>query len=139
MLLSEEMELKVEGINSGKDYNTRVFNLIKKLETDGELENFIRIVVNQKPNSPYLKEIKSEFKKIIEEDEVEYPPQVSSQGSYLEHRRKLARPVFDVGTSGEIRIIGNCGYLADPIAWQPFGLASAIYWLSTGKVDVRLQ
>ena len=96
MLLLEEMELKVEGTNSGEDYNARVFNLIIKLETDGELENFIRIVVNQNPNSPYLKEIKYEFKKIIEEDEVEYPPQVSSQGSYLEHRRKLARPVFDV-------------------------------------------
>ena len=34
---------------------------------------------------------------------------------------------------------GNCGSLADPTAWQPFGLASAIYWLSTGKVDARLQ
>jgi GTPase SAR1 family protein len=34
---------------------------------------------------------------------------------------------------------GNCGYLADPTVWQPFGLASAIYWLSTGKVDARLQ
>jgi len=109
ILLLEEMELNIEGINRGEDYDTRVFNLIRKLEIDGELKNFIRIIVNQKPNSLYLKEIKSEFKKIIEEDEVEYPPQVSIQRNYLDHRRKLARPVFDVGTSGEIRIIGPKG------------------------------
>jgi len=34
---------------------------------------------------------------------------------------------------------GNCGYLADPVVWQPFGLAAPIYWLSTGKIDSRLQ
>jgi hypothetical protein len=34
---------------------------------------------------------------------------------------------------------GNCGYLADPAVWQPFGLTSAIYWLSTGKIDSRLH
>ena len=33
---------------------------------------------------------------------------------------------------------GVNGSIADPIAWQPFGLASAIYWLSTGKIDARL-
>lgn len=34
---------------------------------------------------------------------------------------------------------GNCGCLLDPLNWQPFGLASAVYWLSTGKIDSRLQ
>ncbi len=77
ILLPEEMELKVEQINVGEDYNTRVANLITKLEADGKLKNFIQIIINQKPNSPYLNEVKSEFQKIIEEEE-----KVKPQGRY---------------------------------------------------------
>ena len=45
------------------------------------------------------------------------------------------RYVPDDGSSAEFN-----AYLRDPSAWQPFGLISPIYWLSTGRLlrDERL-
>ncbi|MBD2451496.1 hypothetical protein H6G76_31150 [Nostoc sp. FACHB-152] len=34
---------------------------------------------------------------------------------------------------------GTYGVIANPSAWRPFGLVAPIYWLSTGKDDIRLR
>ncbi|MBD2345667.1 hypothetical protein [Anabaena subtropica] len=34
---------------------------------------------------------------------------------------------------------GTYGVIANPSVWRPFGLVAPIYWLSTGKDDMRLR
>jgi hypothetical protein len=65
ILLSERMDLRYSAIARGEDYTSRVAFLVEKLEADGEVEQFIRVVVEKKPNSPFLKEIKTEFENIL--------------------------------------------------------------------------
>ena len=61
ILLSERMDLRYSAIARGDDYTSRVAFLVEKLEADGEVEQFIRVVAEKKPNSPYLTQVKSEF------------------------------------------------------------------------------
>jgi hypothetical protein len=68
VVLAEGPELDLERIDRGEDYDTRVANLIKKLEADGKLKEFIQLVVTKKPNSPFLEKIKSEFQEILKEE-----------------------------------------------------------------------
>ena len=62
ILLSERMDLRYSAIARGDNYTSRVAFLVEKLETDGEVEQLIRVVVEEKPNSPYLTEVKTEFR-----------------------------------------------------------------------------
>ena len=55
ILLSEKMAQSYEAIARGGDYRTRAFNLIEMLESNGGLEEFITVIKNDKPNSPYFK------------------------------------------------------------------------------------
>jgi formylglycine-generating enzyme required for sulfatase activity/energy-coupling factor transporter ATP-binding protein EcfA2 len=68
ILLLEKMNLNLEEFNRGEIYNTKISNLIIQLEVDGKLKNFIRIIVKEKSNSPFLDKVKSEFKTAIEDD-----------------------------------------------------------------------
>jgi len=61
ILLSEKMDLRYGAIARGEDYISRVPFLVQKLEADGKVEQLIRVVVEKKPNSPFLEEIKTEF------------------------------------------------------------------------------
>ena len=63
--LSEKMDVQLSVIARGENYNTKVFSLIKDFEGEGKMEEFIRVIVKQKPNSPYLAEIKKEFADIV--------------------------------------------------------------------------
>jgi tetratricopeptide (TPR) repeat protein len=65
ILLSEKMDLRYGAIARGEDYTSRVAFLVEKLEADGEVEQFIRVVVEKKPNSPYLTQVKTEFENIL--------------------------------------------------------------------------
>jgi hypothetical protein len=65
IILLERMNLNLEEFNKGETYNTKVFNLITKLEADGNLEDFIKLIVRDKPKSPHLEEIKSELKRFL--------------------------------------------------------------------------
>ena len=65
ILLSERMNLNLEEFNRAETYNTKVFNLINKLEADGNLEDFIKLIVRDKPKSPHLEEVKSELKRFL--------------------------------------------------------------------------
>jgi hypothetical protein len=61
ILLLEKMDLRYRAIARGEDYTSRVAFLAEKLEADGKVEQLIRVVVEKKPNSPFLEEIKTEF------------------------------------------------------------------------------
>ena len=61
ILLAEQMEVQVSAIARGDAYKNKVFALIQDFEADGRIEEFIRVVVNDKPNSPYLEAIKKEL------------------------------------------------------------------------------
>ena len=61
ILLLEKMDLRYNAIARGEDYISRVAFLVEKLEADGAVEQLIRVVVEKKPNSPFLAEIKTEF------------------------------------------------------------------------------
>jgi hypothetical protein len=58
ILLSEKMDLKYSTIASGDDYTSKVANLIEKLEADGKAARFIEVIVEKKPNSPFLEDVK---------------------------------------------------------------------------------
>jgi hypothetical protein len=68
ILLAVRMEVQVSAIARGDAYKNKVFNLIQDFETDGRIEEFIRVIVADKPNSPYLAAIKKEFADILGKD-----------------------------------------------------------------------
>ena len=65
ILLSERMDLRYSAMAKGEDYISRVAFLVEKLEVDGAVEQLIRVVVERKPYSPYLKPVKTEFSYIF--------------------------------------------------------------------------
>ena len=72
IFLLTEMEFPYEQRNKGGDYEARVFNLIIDLQAEGTLEDFIKLIIEDKPRSPFLDKVKSEFKIGIEEDNFEH-------------------------------------------------------------------
>ena len=65
VLLSEKMDLKWSAIARGQDYTSKIANLVKQLEADGRVEQLIKVIVEEKPNSPYLKQFKTGFGDIL--------------------------------------------------------------------------
>jgi len=65
ILLAVRMEVQVSAIARGDAYKNKVFALIQDFEAEGRIEEFIRVVVKDKPRSPYLEAIKREFKEIF--------------------------------------------------------------------------
>jgi len=70
-LLCDKMDLRYSAIARGSTYTYRVVNLVKQLEIDGEVEQLIKVIVEQKPNSPYLKQVKTGFSDILTPGAVE--------------------------------------------------------------------
>jgi hypothetical protein len=68
ILLAEQMEVQVSAIARGDAYKNKVFALIQDFEAEGRIGEFIRVIVNDKPNSPYLAAIKKEFADILGKD-----------------------------------------------------------------------
>jgi hypothetical protein len=68
ILLAVRMEVQVSAIARGDTYQNKVFALIQDFEAEGRIEEFIRVIVNDKPNSPYLAAIKKEFADILGKD-----------------------------------------------------------------------
>jgi hypothetical protein len=62
------MSVSVEAIARGETNETRVFNLIEKFQSEGRIGEFIRVVVENRPNSPYFAELKNEFATILGKD-----------------------------------------------------------------------
>jgi hypothetical protein len=58
VLLTEKMELSYEAIARGATYTDRVAFLIKHLENEGKIGQFIQVIVEKKSNSPYLERVK---------------------------------------------------------------------------------
>jgi hypothetical protein len=67
ILLAVRMEVQVSESTRGDAYKNKVFALIQDFEAEGRIEEFIWVVVNDKPNSPYLEAIKKEFAGILGE------------------------------------------------------------------------
>jgi hypothetical protein len=67
ILLAVRMEVQVSEIARGDAYKNKVFALIQDFEAEGRIEEFIWVVVNDKPNSPYLEAIKKQFAGILGE------------------------------------------------------------------------
>jgi hypothetical protein len=68
ILLSLRMEVQVSAIARGDAYNAKVFALIQDFEADGRIGEFIRVVVEKRPNSPFFAELKNEFATILGKD-----------------------------------------------------------------------
>jgi len=59
MLLYERMEIQLSHISSPtQDYLSTIFNLISRLESEGRLRELISAILEEKPDSPYLHDIK---------------------------------------------------------------------------------
>jgi hypothetical protein len=82
IILLERMNLNLEEFNRGETYNTKTFNLIIKLEADGTLKDFIRLIIKDKPKSSVLEKVISEFKELIKDDR--------PTSSYVEPRGRYA-------------------------------------------------
>lgn len=57
ILLSDKMNLNLDAIAIGDNYEAVVFYLIRQLEADGSLKEFIEVVSTDKPNSPWVQEM----------------------------------------------------------------------------------
>ena len=80
VLLSEKMDLQWSAIARGQDYTSKIANLVKQLEADGRVEQLIKVIVEQKPNSPYLTQFKTGFGDILTK-----PPPSNLQYSGSDH------------------------------------------------------
>ena len=67
ILLLEKMDLRYNAIARGEDYISRVAFLVEKLEADGRVEELIEVIIEKKPNSPYLTQVKTEFENVNNE------------------------------------------------------------------------
>jgi hypothetical protein len=76
ILLSEKMDLSYSAIARGNDYTSRVAYLVKTLQADGRVGELIKVIVEKKPNSPYLKQVKTEFENV---NNAKIAPQLSSK------------------------------------------------------------
>jgi len=65
-LLRVKMEVRFDEIAKGNTNEIKIFNLIQYFEADGRLKEFIRVIINDRPNSPYLEEVRTEFSSICE-------------------------------------------------------------------------
>jgi hypothetical protein len=54
ILLSEKMGLSYSAKARGDNYANRVAYLVIQLQADGEVAQLIKVIVENKPNSPYL-------------------------------------------------------------------------------------
>lgn len=62
ILLSENMEVELDAIIAQvNDYNTIVFNLIQKFQSDGMIDKFIEIAYEEKRENPKSKEFYQEI------------------------------------------------------------------------------
>ena len=86
ILLSEQMNVQLGAIARGDAYNAKVFSLIQDFESDGRIEEFIRVVVENKPESPYLESIKKEFVGILGEDNTDKKINSSPPKEIMENR-----------------------------------------------------
>jgi hypothetical protein len=57
ILLAVRMEVQVSAIAQGDSYQNQVFMLIQGFEADGRMGEFIRVVVTDKPKSPFISPI----------------------------------------------------------------------------------
>ena len=92
ILLSEQMDVQLGAIARGDAYNARVFSLIQDFEADGRIEKFIRMVVKDKPQSPYLESIKKEFAGILGEDNTDKKINSSPPKEIMENRTPSFTP-----------------------------------------------
>lgn len=65
MFLGEEMDIDLEAIARGERYETQVYNLIKHLESEGRLGEFIAAIARDKPQSPFTAELRQLFPEIF--------------------------------------------------------------------------
>ena len=70
ILLSEKMDLSYSAIATGDNYTSRVAFLVEKLAADGRLEELIKVIIEEKPNSPYLTQVKNEFANVNHEQTI---------------------------------------------------------------------
>jgi 3',5'-cyclic AMP phosphodiesterase CpdA len=92
ILLSEKMDVQLGAIARGDAYNAKVFSLIQDFEANGSIEKFIRAVVNDKPQSPYLESIKKEFAGILGEDNTGEKINSSTSKETMENRTPSFTP-----------------------------------------------
>jgi hypothetical protein len=71
ILLLEKMGLSYSAKARGDNYANRVAYLVIQLEADGEVEQLIKVIVEKKPNSPYLTQVKTGFSDILTPGAVE--------------------------------------------------------------------
>ncbi len=86
ILLSDQMDVQLGAIARGDAYNDRVFSLIQDFEAEGRIEEFIRVVVDDNPNSPFLSAIIKEFAGISGENPTDCtqltPSQTAGKGLF---------------------------------------------------------
>jgi ABC-type cobalamin/Fe3+-siderophores transport system ATPase subunit len=58
IFLIEEMDLRYKNIFRGNSYDVRLFNLVNYLESTGRLEDFTELIIRNKPNIPYLQDLR---------------------------------------------------------------------------------
>jgi len=65
-LLLVKMEVDFDAIARGNTNKLKILHLIVDFEAQGRLDQFIRTIINDRPNSPYLEEVKTNFSSICE-------------------------------------------------------------------------
>lgn len=85
ILLMEKMDVSLDEIARGGDYSTTLFDLILAFEAYGEIEKFIRVLVQDKPRSPYLQKVIREFRGLgLSQDRLD---SLGKKLSYLEREK----------------------------------------------------
>ena len=101
ILLLEKMGLSYSAKARGDNYANRVAYLVIQLEARGEVEQLIKVIVEGNPNSPYLTQVKTEFRDILTQnvlpDELGLSPEKADQilGEELNGIHQISRPILE--------------------------------------------
>jgi hypothetical protein len=106
------MDVQLGVIARGDAYNAKVFSLIQDFEADGTIEEFIRVVVKDKPQSPYVESIKKEFAGILGESDGQLilvsDDEIRPQGVFIS--KLVESPDSQGGSKSRIWIGCNSNY-----------------------------
>jgi hypothetical protein len=144
ILLSEQMDVQLGVIARGDAYNTRVFSLIQDFEADGRIEKCIQVIVADKPNSPYIKDITTNFPLNFQWIEPDVPPLKTRECKSNSRIHYIERPPVESSCIQEIlkegallRIKGSQKMGKTLLMNQLFDFFSSNYGYRTASIDLR--
>ncbi|MGK7875597.1 MAG: effector-associated domain EAD1-containing protein [Xenococcaceae cyanobacterium] len=89
IMLSEELDIDLDEIAKGDNYQQVVFNLIKYIEAQGEIQELLRAAKAANSNNPKLKQFEAELDNIVQANGIQDEPILIQQDELILILKKI--------------------------------------------------